>query len=484
MQNYGQSWEALVGFLRLTAGYGIFTTYYVALPILSNFLIALCLFLFLHFNGHRFALLITLAVLLLMFEWGESGNLHGHYYATRIYQGKSVFIMLLVPLIFLHTQVLAQTDNWLNRVQLALLLIVSGGLSSTGLYLSVIAAGAAFLVYSELSLPYWIKGLRTLVIAALPNIVMLLMAKAQMVGIALGEYTWDRKIPEYFGNGYLYVSLLCLMFWAIAALKVPPASMLRRISAVSLLLLMNPVIAEFLRTLSGISNLYWRYYWMVPISVIISLAVSQLISSAGVLLRPFKNPVSSTFNLQGVGVLLLLTMWMIYSPTAFRSRFVVPFTDSALRLNNIGRIPQHIKTAARRLNDNLSERDIVLAPSWISMNLAKLEYRLKFTLIRPYYNKRLLRVGFISQSDYSLLSSATDKLNRKYDPGTQNLDQSDLEVLYSMLERGLATVLLLPTHMASFSDMEVFNQEKIQAQKPRFDCENLDRLHVVCRFTN
>lgn len=324
--NRGQSWEALVALLSVSWDVDHLDLYYGWLPMLVLVLVPAPLLLLLRRYHPRLAWPGVLFALLFIFSWSTFNHHAGHFFVPRMFQGKATFVTLVIPAIFLATRMLVSRPGPVTLFTLMLILIAGGGLTSSGLYLGLAAAGTAWLGLTRWNVRALLLGGSLLLLASLPNLAMLFdvyyhLENAQApqtvqavpakpkssdtgkpaqppatAGVPLDKparkrqamapphETKNASIYAQFGGGKM-LSVVMLLIWLAFAYNLlnRHGHERRQVAALLLaitLLTFNRPFSEALAGLSGIGNVVWRLHWALPASLVFGLAMSGAIAYA------------------------------------------------------------------------------------------------------------------------------------------------------------------------------------------------------------
>lgn len=301
--NYSQSWEFIPALISSYFGVNHLVVYYFIVPALALFFLPTAVYVslspYIQFNK----LLYVIAFLLLMGLWATDNHLHGQFFLPRFYQGKSALILIFLPIVFLLTSLFLQTKKKALGCLAILTIIGSGGVSSTGLYLSVFVAGLAALCYARLNIKSLILSLMVVILMCLPNLFMSYQTKHKMSS-TFGVKNAPAEIAAFveINNEYTHLTSkntlssiketkrdLQSMYWLFGSsanlfvfliliyTSVFIASLRRtrndKLISLTLLILFAVVfshpVSNFLKTYVGPSNVIWRYHWIIPFSLII-----------------------------------------------------------------------------------------------------------------------------------------------------------------------------------------------------------------------
>lgn len=224
----------------------------------------------------RLALTATLVAVLVLLFWGDGHRVFGNFGLVRLFQGKSVMVTVLVPLLVLQAVRFVRNPDPARWVLLALVNAAMVGASSTGLMVAPMLTAAVFVGWLLIGHGHARVALLGLAAAGYP----LLVGWIGWLESSPAElYTLQRDVEAYTRSGLLVVlgggtrGLIAL--WAVIACASIPAregawGLVRGVALGSLLLL-SPWTAESLARLTT-DALRWRLFWAVPFTFLMVAA--------------------------------------------------------------------------------------------------------------------------------------------------------------------------------------------------------------------
>ena len=326
--NKGQSWELLAAYLAWIGAADLLSAYYLWLPLSFVVLIPLAMYLV----GYRYFGLstwvgIALAIVFLV-SWGVYNHSNGMFFLPRFFQGKGVFVTVMVPVLYWLVRGYLHSLRPLLAGLVCLALIASGGLTSTALYLALAVVGVAYLSFVPVRWRNILQGGIGLAFASVPSLAMTawslvgIVAMRELPRASLGnsQANDNTSIYWFFGDG-THLAIVLVLTWlgfAVFALmreQRAGALELTRWWLVLVALALNDPLSEWLASLTGISNVRWRWHWVMPVGLVVMLV------GAGAFRLLVQRPS------RGEGVWLRL---------ARRSLVVVPFFILAFALQSLG----------------------------------------------------------------------------------------------------------------------------------------------------
>lgn len=276
--NLGQSWDALAGYAAMLSGYDLLLIWYVALPAYAAAMAVLVMALFGKLAGLRWTMVgvaAGIAGLYVLAEVAGAGAQAGRFLELRMYQGKAPLILAGLPLCLVMGLVWARVPGWRSWLLLSLTLVASAGMSSTGLYTGPLAAGLGALMGMSPTRAAIIRTVLGVGLATLPCLWALVefhLLRDTAEVMANYDYRRYRIALPSFGEGLgmkLQYGAYGVLGWAVLVVGVTRRNALAwRLGLLAVLLCMNPWAPYVLRELTGIMNIHWRYYWLMPVGLL------------------------------------------------------------------------------------------------------------------------------------------------------------------------------------------------------------------------
>jgi hypothetical protein len=261
------SFEALLGTVARGLPVSVPTFVYLGVTPVASALAVLALWRLLRAWGvERVGLALSVALVFLLFDAGQHW-LPGSYFIGRLWQGKVVYVAVLIPVLLVALQRYAQGGG-----RRALLMLAAGGTAATGLSTTAIftvpVLAAACMAPLARRLP-WRALAGVAATAAYP-------LGAGVVTLALGgrnpdEYTDSELAPAFlahraFGTGwYGAIALFAALAVAVAIPRRPAARMLAATLVVLALLYTQGVPAVIFHA-TGLGRVLWRMLWLIPVA--------------------------------------------------------------------------------------------------------------------------------------------------------------------------------------------------------------------------
>ncbi len=358
------SWEVLWGvFARFIHVHPTLLLYVVFVP-LATALSIYVLSLLMEAMGIRHANLALVASTVFLIFDGVQGFTFGAYQGPRIWQGKSFFLAVLIPLLLLTIIRLLRSKNFSDAVLLVAVVVASLGASTTVFIIGLPMLGVALVLACVNRSRHQIAA-STISIAYLVTCALLFkrmldasntasvsaLGRGFGVGIRNAKYTTHDAMPQSYDlltklSGPAWHSAL----FAIAAVLgwiALRGKFSREVVALNFAawgLISTPVVLKVYMTLTGSAPIAWRYIWLVPIPLLIGATASTLYD--GIWLAKANNNVRAGVAVTWIALLAVLPMtlgtppWKIApgslvsadlsKPGAYRVGFGYAQTEKAL----------------------------------------------------------------------------------------------------------------------------------------------------------
>ncbi len=298
--NYGQSWELLTAILSVLFNTDHFNIYYIFIPCLFLLVTAAPIYYFTKLYFPKYAAVSIFFSVSILLIWSNYNHMHGMFFIPRFFQGKAILLSFILPLLVLLSRSYFIKKDFKSTCLLLAVLISAAGVSTTGVYVSLLVFGMCFLAYTPLKINKWMLTALCVLLLMLPNLLMLAQIKSKISEqrqpaeeyslssiqseSLQGQSTREiqRPISSFywlFGD-HIYLFLV-LLFYCITFLllfkKSSQHEELRRFYLILGLIAFNHPLAEFIATHIGPSNLVWRFHWSLPLPILFSLFAARLL---------------------------------------------------------------------------------------------------------------------------------------------------------------------------------------------------------------
>jgi hypothetical protein len=348
-------------------------------------------------------LFATAALVVVLVSAADSHRWYGNFALPRIWQGKSIFLFVWLPLIYVRALDFAASPSLSRGFGLAAAQITALGASSSALWQG--PAAALMAIVSGVAIDR--RGFRTLLLGATTTLYVLaagwwlmqgdiaqhdpLLERAQ-VRAAVQAWKPGMRVADaltaVFGGGALFGTSLAAIASAWAFCGREPARRFAIVLSLAVwLLLLDPYFErELSRRLTGPS--YWRVLWCLPVPLLIAL-----ILSAPLRLPPrFRPKLLASVGL--VAFCALIPRYSVFSPKN-RPREVhgtVEVGWPRLKVPRDG-VPSDYEWA-RLLNEAAGSEGTVVAPEYVSLWVPTFPHPARPLIVREAYLRKFIdRLG-------------------------------------------------------------------------------------------
>jgi hypothetical protein len=396
-----QSWELLLGaFSWLTGIPAIYCFHWVAAAL------AALLLPFAH--ARLFRLLVprlwpwaVAASLVVLVATGETHRWYGNFAFVRIWQGKSLLVSILLPLVAAFAMEYMARPTGRRWLLLCAVQIAAVGANVTALWAAPAVALAGLVCAME---PTW-KSLRSAALGALASSYILAAGAFAKKGVSAfvvpeeAVFNFGERgdlllqaLVEVLGKGHLL--LFSLVTITLAWTLAPPG--LGRRFAVGMPLavwglLLNPLVAPLVfKQVTGPA--YWRLLWSLPLPILMSLVLISPLRLKG----RFKRQLNGQHQGRLRGwwgpalCLALLTAYALLVPTY--SGFS-PQNRVLIYLRPMLKVRWPMYRPAIQLNSSVPPGSYVLAPNNVSMWIPTLHHHVYPLRARHYLNLNRFYLG-------------------------------------------------------------------------------------------
>lgn len=389
------SFEALVGAVAYITGLSAAgLVYLVATPVASALAVLAVWRLLRTWGLANVGLALSLSLLFLLADAGSHRTL-GNFFVARLWQGKVVFLAVLVPLLFVFLHDYVRRPAARGLVLLAAGGAAAVGLSSTAVFVApVLAAGCL--------LPLLRRSLRT-ALAGLAGVCAYPVLTAA-VTVAVGsrraaDYPESAVDPERLTHFVLDDGVLA--FLGLAAVLLGPVFLRRATPALMtagvgflVTCLFAPEVPRLVYDVTDLGRVLWRLTWALPIAALVGVLL-------GAALERVRRPALSALAVAVVGVALLVAGTPVWSASA----------GTRVASKPSWKRPAWTMSAARRVLAEAREGDVVLAPERLSQTIIVRSGTVTTVAPRRFYVQALREVPEAHADErLLLLSFATNGL--------------------------------------------------------------------------
>ncbi|RMH19912.1 MAG: hypothetical protein D6696_09415 [Acidobacteria bacterium] len=233
----------------------------------------------------------TATAVLVLIAAGDVHRWYGNFAFVRMWQGKAIFLSVVLPLIYAYALQFGRRPTWRGGILLAAAQIAAVGCTSSAVW----AAPASALAAVASAAPWSRRGLGVLALGTLTSAAVLAAGWQVRDDMQAIVHYWTsnpaivwassaRTLPPgellyhafttVLGRGRLLIFAVLSLLTAWAVL---PAGVARRFAIAmplaSFLLLLNPYLAHWMVT-HVIGGGYWRSMWVLPIPILMTLVLS------------------------------------------------------------------------------------------------------------------------------------------------------------------------------------------------------------------
>jgi hypothetical protein len=285
------SYETFIAFISYITGINILNSYYLVMPAISAFISITVAYIFCRWFLSPNQTLLAIAIfLLIMIFWGDSHFSFGNRSYFRIFQGKTLLILLSTPFAIICGLMLMRRPTKFNAISLSIGHIAAIGMSSSGLVMTLpITILIGFISFFN-NFKKSLSTLPLLISTLFLSFVLVIWLKLQnSSGIPYYEQGTFLPISASFGfnDRQSIFMILTLLGFAMSFVshRVNEFGML--ILGVFILII-NPYLTDYITRYSS-NNMSWRIVWAAPIPLILSVVFSVGIAYVYKLIRKKKN---------------------------------------------------------------------------------------------------------------------------------------------------------------------------------------------------
>jgi hypothetical protein len=347
------SYEALVGAVAHTTSLAVPDLVYLVVPPVGSFLSVLALWRLLRtWRVPTVAVALSLSLLFLLFAATQHNTL-GAFFVARMWQGKVLFLTILVPLLFVLLQRYAEEPTRRRLVLPALAGAAGVGLTTTAIFVVPIVATGCLAPLALRSVRRAALGIAAA--AAYP-------VGAGALTLVLGGrtpdvYTDADVIPRNLVHLVLGTDVIALV--AVTALLLGPLLLRRatsaQVAAATVLLvgcLVAPRVPAVIFHLTGLGRVLWRLTWVLPTAALVGAMTTGLATR-------LPSPLLRALPAVAVAAALVLGGRPLWS---------VPGETHVAHRPSWKRPPAEV-AAARPILAHARPGDVILAPRPLSMTL-------------------------------------------------------------------------------------------------------------------
>ncbi len=328
----------------------------------------------------------TLALTGILLIFHQTYTTYGNLAYVRLFEGKGVFVTLLIPLILLYALNFTERPGWKTWILLALAQVGSVGLTANALYAAPMAAGFGLGAGWRPSRKATERLLIGLAASAYPVGVGLVVRAAFLhEGLVQGLEAFQGLMPIEqalhlnLGDRFpLWFSLLAVTSAWTLVRPVGTRRWIRAYSFAFVLLCLNPFLTGFWGVNVTGPYLTWRLLWALPLPIFMAALLVEGIA------RGPASRLGQGFVAIALGATILIGRpWQEPTPTFLAMGLKVPQPEYAI---------------AGRLNLMAGDGNLVLAPETVAAWLPTFRDHAMPVVARTHYTEGILSV-FAGQVD-------------------------------------------------------------------------------------
>jgi len=293
----------------------------------------------------RYIFIIALSIVFLFS--GYSNRVTGAFLLGRIWQGKSVFLNLIIPFV-LFNLVDIEKDTKNKYVLLWILGIASVCLTPIAIYYVPIIYGL-FGLYFLLKRNF--KTIIKLIVALIPNIILfvlfILISKLSTItGQIENSGTVDviQILKNFIGTGYHFylfiISVIIVIFIGNKNAKI----FFVFIPAFAIISILNPIIGPYIAKYVTNYLVYWRMFWLLPIELCIGYTIVRIYEMID------KKSLKIAFLVSSCVLIIVAGKFMYLDENGYKKH------------ENLYKIPDFIVSETNYILENSEGKQIVIAP--------------------------------------------------------------------------------------------------------------------------
>lgn len=271
------SFEALVGAVAgIIGASGASVTYLVVPPLATGLSVLAAWRLLRNWRVSMVGLALSTAMVFLVMA-AQEHRTFGNLFVGRIWQGKIVFLAVLVPLLYVLLQAYAKQPTWRQLVFLAAAGAAGVGLTSTATFLVPLLAVGCLAPLALRSVGQAALGIAAASAYPVGALVVTAAAGSRRAGEDMaGDVVTNEIARLVLGSGLF-------AFIAVAAALVGPpliasrrAALMAGSTVLLVAILYAPPVPPFVWELTGIGRVLWRGVWVVPVAVLLGAVVTAV----------------------------------------------------------------------------------------------------------------------------------------------------------------------------------------------------------------
>jgi len=408
-----RAFELLNGAVAFATGIPPVRVFHLLVPFFGALLIPLAWAKLFRLIAPKYWLAATLITMAVYLGVGEANRWYSNFSVVRVWQGKSIFLSVMVPAIYAFGVEFAVKPTRRRGLLLFAAQTAAIGLTSSALWAAPAAAGLGLLTGAGRMR----RALRIVPLGMLSGV--FVFAMAVVVRADLSRMARGMRRPDAFDPGASLSTALglvmgdgrllgfCVLVLGCGWVFSRPGSMARRFAVVTsfvpLLVMLNPYTSVWVRS-SITGPDYWRALWTVPVPALIALVLASPLregasAAARSALRATRQGVRGHATARWRAALVVVVtaafLWWVPAYSAIGDGNKVLWHWPGLRVDAEG------YELARRVNDAVPEGSYVVAPTIANRWIPTFEQHAHALRVRDYLtlplreqDKRLWMVEF------------------------------------------------------------------------------------------
>jgi hypothetical protein len=379
-----QSVEVFCAAISSITGIPAIYIFHFFLPVLGLFLSVMAYLLLFRVLIPQKAVLATIISFALIYA--VSLRAFGNITFTRIYQGKFFMLAVILPLVITYGLKAAKDNRSRDWVILVLAQVSAIGMNATALWLAPLTANLAVMAGTLAGKPTFL--IRNTLFGVLSSIYVVSFGLYLVIFFQMPPFYASTgmdalklitiSVSRVFGDGIaMYVSLFVIFFtWLFA-----PNRLTKMISlifpAFLLLVFYNPLVAGIVAKYAVSEETYWRAAWLIPFQLFIGIiGISVFVKNKpGWLIYP-----------KAAFIIGMFIVFILDSPA--KTRVFAKNSSVDIKWPALKVAPEYY--IAKRINNVLDERDVLLSPNRISIWISTMHHQPKTLVYRSKFSKGLL----------------------------------------------------------------------------------------------
>jgi len=374
--------ELLVALLAYVSGLSVLDWYYILLPAASAVLFPLAAHALLRRLLPSCAGIAVFILVMFIIAWGDAHRAYGNFGFVRIFQGKGVFITVLVPMLVLWTINFMAQPNWRRWLVLMLSQVTAIATTSTAAFIAPVTVAsvvAAFFLPNRQWLRRSAVALSTLFYPLSILVLLQIDRKTGLFRTGLGDYPPSTVMAGEWRGPLSFAMLAGLPFLAYLV-GISTAPWIKKYTLSLLLLVCAPSNALILKHVA--SNMPWRIFWAMPLPLLLTLftMLSYLV------IRRKPDPM----RLMGIIGVSLSVAFLVGGPWTIRTHLLASPGNKQDR--SMYPVVNHIIV-------NSAQSDLILAPDQLSVIIAGLPRHPRLVNVRFHARSMFMKSHGIEEGN-------------------------------------------------------------------------------------